>query len=119
MNVCLDYVMWWYIRHENNNIEREEEKRGGGEEERGRGKGFVVFSPHKHYFFLSPTYLYKHSLPGKPKSPYLILRSKLAHGNQEIEHPPNKDKTGFQCLELQLSQVQMSGNRSKNIIINM
>lgn len=101
MNVCLDYVVWWYIRHENNNIEREGEKRGGGEEgDRGRGKGFVVFSHHKYYFFLSPTYLYKHSLPGKPKAPYLILRSKLAHGNQEIEHPPNKDKTGFQCLEL-------------------
>jgi hypothetical protein len=130
----LDYVAWWCIRHENNNTTntregerqtgrkrgKEEERGGGGGRGRGgegKGRGFLEF-----FFLLTNTISLCHP-PTCTSTPYqanpthhTFLRSIWGHGNQEIEYPPDKDKTIFQCLEPPLSHVQMPGNRSKYII---
>lgn len=48
----------------------------------------------------------------------MFLKSIEGNGNQGTEHPPNKDRTRYQCLELQSPKTQMPRRQFKNTIIS-
>lgn len=47
---------------------------------------------------------------------HALLRTRESNRDQGTKHPPNKDKTRYQDLELQSSQNQMSKCQHKNTV---